>query len=76
MVIDFFILFICLEINRNMEIFRGQNFLQFVERFKTDEDCIIYFSEIKRENVYICLKCGHTKYQEYGKHSHLCNYCI
>jgi transposase-like protein len=58
-----------------MEIFRGQNLLQFAERFKTDEDCIIYLSEIKWESGYVCRKCGHTKYQERKNHSRTCNLC-
>jgi transposase-like protein len=58
-----------------MEIFRGQNLLQFAERFKTDEDCAIYLSEIKWENGYVCRKCGHTKYQERKNHSRTCNLC-
>lgn len=58
-----------------MEIFKGQNLLQFAERFKTDEDCMIYLSEIKWENGYTCRKCGHTKYQERKNHSRTCNHC-
>jgi len=58
-----------------MEIFRGQNLIQFAERFKTDEDCIIYLSGIKWENGYSCRKCGHTKYQERRNHSRTCNHC-
>jgi transposase-like protein len=58
-----------------MEIFRGQNLLQFAERFKTDEDCLIYLSEIKWESGYVCRKCGHTKYQERKNHSRTCNHC-
>lgn len=58
-----------------MEIFKGQNLLEFAERFKTDEDCKKYLSEIKWEDGYICRKCGHTKYQERKNHSRTCNYC-
>jgi transposase-like protein len=58
-----------------MEIFKGQNLLEFAERFKTDEDCKKYLSEIKWENGYKCRKCGHTKYQERKNHSRTCNYC-
>jgi hypothetical protein len=45
-----------------MEIFRGQNLIQFTERLKTDEDCEIYLSEIKWETGFVCRKWGHTKY--------------
>jgi len=58
-----------------MEIFKGQNLLEFAERFKTDEDCKKYLSEIKWESGYKCRKCGHTKYQERKNHSRTCNYC-
>jgi hypothetical protein len=30
-----------------MEIFRGQNLIEFAERFKTDEDCKKYLYKIK-----------------------------
>lgn len=58
-----------------MEIFKGQNLIQFAERFKSDEDCKIYLSEIKWENGFVCRKCGHTKYQERKTHSRTCNLC-
>lgn len=58
-----------------MEIFRGQNLIQFAERFKTDEDCIMYLSEIKWENGYTCRKCGRSKYQVRKNHSRTCNHC-
>ncbi len=37
-----------------MEIFKGQNLIQFAERFKSDEDCKIYLSEIKWKNGFVC----------------------
>ena len=58
-----------------MEIFKGQNLLEFAERFKTDEDCKKYLSAIKWERGYVCRKCGHVKYQERKNHSRTCNYC-
>lgn len=58
-----------------MEIFEGQNILEFAEHFKTDEDCIKYLSKLKWENGYICRKCGHKKYQERKNHSRTCNHC-
>jgi len=58
-----------------MEIFKGQNLIQFAERFKSDEDCKIYLSEIKWENGFVCRKCVHTKYQERKNHSRTCNLC-
>lgn len=58
-----------------MEIFKGQNLLDFAERFKTDMDCKQYLSEIKWINGYICLKCNHTKSQVRKDYSRTCNIC-
>lgn len=44
-----------------MEIFKGQNLLEFAERFRTDEDSKKYLSEIKWGRGYVCRKCGHVK---------------
>lgn len=30
-----------------MDIFKGQNLLEFSDRFKSDEDCMLYLSGIK-----------------------------
>jgi len=58
-----------------MEIFRGQNLLQFSDRFKTDQDCKSYLSEIKWSNGYCCRKCSHTKCQIRKDFSRTCNRC-
>lgn len=58
-----------------MEIFKGQNLIEFAERFKTDLDCKKYLSEIKWSERYVCRKCGHTKSQERRDHSRTCNIC-
>ena len=58
-----------------MEIFRGQNLIEFAERFKTDEDCKKYLSEIKWTERYVCRKCGHTKSQIRKDFSRTCNIC-
>lgn len=58
-----------------MEIFRGQNLIEFAERFKTDEDCKKYLSEIKWAEHYACRKCGHTKSQVRKDFSRTCNIC-
>ena len=39
-----------------MEIFKGQNLLEFSDRFKTDEDCKEYLAFLKSKNGYKCLK--------------------
>ena len=59
-----------------MDIFKGQNLLEFAERFKTDEDCKEYLAELKKKEGYQCLKCGHTKFQERKDFSRVCNICV
>jgi hypothetical protein len=44
-----------------MELFQGQNLLEFAERFKTDLDCKEYLSEMKWKDACVCVKCGHKK---------------
>ncbi|MFN8266669.1 MAG: IS1595 family transposase [Chitinophagales bacterium] len=58
-----------------MEIFKGQNLLEFAERFKTDLDCKEYLASIKWENSYCCRKCGHKKFQIRKDFSRTCNIC-
>ncbi len=43
-----------------MELFRGQNLIEFSKRFKTDEDCKEYLAKIKGENEYKCVKCEYS----------------
>jgi len=47
-----------------MEIFKGQNLIEFSARFKTEKDCKRYSAEMKWKDGYSCRKCGHIKYQE------------
>lgn len=58
-----------------MNIYEGQNLLKFCDRFKTDEDCKKYLSEIKWKEGYKCLKCGHLKYQVRKDYARTCNIC-
>lgn len=58
-----------------MEIFRGQNLIEFVERFNTDKKCKEYLSEIKWSKGYICRKCKHTENQIRKDYSRTCNIC-
>lgn len=44
-----------------MEIFKGQNLIEFTERFKTDNDCKEYLAGIKWSEGYTCRRCKHTK---------------
>lgn len=58
-----------------MNIFRGQNLLEFAERFKSDLDCEEYLASIKWQDGYCCRKCGHKKYQIRKDLSRTCNIC-
>lgn len=58
-----------------MEIFRGQNIIEFTERFKTNEDCKKYLSELKWSAHYSCRKCNHVKSQIRKDFSRTCNIC-
>ena len=58
-----------------MNIFKGQNLIEFAERFKTDEYCKEYLSILKWEEGYICRKCGHKKSQVRKDFSRTCNIC-
>ena|GEM_PF-2458275 len=46
-----------------MDVFKGQNLLEFSDRFKTDEDCKKYLASVKSGIRYKCLKCNHTACQ-------------
>lgn len=58
-----------------MDIFKGQNLIEFSEHFKTDEDYKKYLSELKWESGFKCRKCGHTKSQVRKDFSRTCNIC-
>lgn len=58
-----------------MEIFKGEELLEFTIRFSTDKDCLKYLSEIKWENGFECKKCQHTKFSERTKHERCCTLC-
>ena len=58
-----------------MDIFKGQNLLEFSERFKTDLDCKEYLSAPKLKEGYKCRKCGHAGSQVRKDFSRTCNIC-
>ena len=58
-----------------MDIFKGQNLLEFSEQFKTNEDCKSYLSEIKWGNDFHCRKCKHMAFQQRKDYSRTCNKC-
>src|SRR5660398_219502 len=58
-----------------MNIFKGQNLLEFSDRFKSDEACKEYLAGIKWNDGFECRKCGHKKYQVRKDFSRTCNVC-
>ena len=58
-----------------MDVFKGQNLLEFSDRFKTDEDCKKYLVNIKWKDGFECTKCGHKKSQIRKDLSRTCNIC-
>lgn len=58
-----------------MDIFKGQNLLEFSDRFKTDADCKEYLANLKNKDGYKCLKCGHGGHQKRKDFSRVCNLC-
>ncbi len=58
-----------------MDIFKGQNLLEFSDRFKTDEDCKEYLGALKQKTSYNCLKCNHYACQVRKDFARQCNVC-
>ena len=58
-----------------MDLFKGQNLIEFAERFKTNEDCIEYLAYLKWSEGYKCVKCGHSGSQIRANSSRTCNKC-
>ncbi|MCX2679115.1 IS1595 family transposase, partial [Galbibacter sp. EGI 63066] len=58
-----------------MDIFKGQNLLEFSDRFKTDGDCKEYLASIKAKIAYKCTRCNHNAYQNRKGFSRQCNIC-
>ena len=56
--------------------FKSLSLFEFQERFKSSEDCLIYLSELKWKDRYVCRKCNH-KHSCAGKalHSRQCTSC-
>ncbi len=46
-----------------MELFKGQNLIEFSERFKTDEDGKEYLANSKWNADFNCVKCDHSASQ-------------
>ena len=58
-----------------MDIFKGQNLLEFSEHFKTDLDCKEYLAVLKWKDGFKCRKCDHGGCQVRKDFSRTCNIC-
>jgi len=58
-----------------MELFKGQNLLEFAEYFKTDLNCKEYLANIKWEKGFECVKCRNKTSQIRKDYSRTCNRC-
>ena len=56
-----------------MNVFFGQNLIEFTERFKMDQDYLDYLLELKWINGFICIKCGDKGNQEHKNKVRVCN---
>lgn len=56
--------------------YKSLTIFEFQEKFKNDEDCLEYLSNIKWSNGFTCKKCGHGNYcQGNGKYTRQCTSC-
>lgn len=55
--------------------FKGENFVEFIERFSNDLDCKSYLADIKWRDGFVCKKCGHQKYSLRKDHTRSCTLC-
>lgn len=58
-----------------MDVFKGQNLLEFSDRFKTELDCKEYLAAIKWKDGFKCVKCKHGLAQVRKDFSRTCNIC-
>lgn len=58
-----------------MDIFKGEDLLEFTTRFNSEESCRAYLAGIKWDSGYKCVKCGYGKSQTRKDHSRTCNKC-
>lgn len=58
-----------------MDIFKGQELIEFSRRFQTELDCKKYLSELKWNDGFTCRKCGHQGSQIRKDCARTCNKC-
>ena len=56
--------------------FKGENIIEYSDRFPDDHSCLLYLSEQRWSNGFTCIKCGHTKFTVRKKNLAMdCNRC-
>lgn len=70
-----YLTWISLKIGISWIFSRGQNLLEFSDRFKMDADCKEYLADLKNKDGYKYLKCGHGGHQKRKDFSRACNLC-
>lgn len=58
-----------------MDVFKGENILDFAKGFPDDGSCKAYLAQIKWGDGFICPKCGHDKGCEKTGHRYHCYSC-
>jgi len=57
-------------------MFKGENILEFTDKFHNDKSCLSYLADIKWSEGYKCPKCGHDKFTIRKKNlARDCNRC-
>jgi predicted RNA-binding Zn-ribbon protein involved in translation (DUF1610 family) len=58
-----------------MNIFKGQNILNFAEEFPDDDSCKAYLAALKWSDGFVCPKCEHPKGCKKAGHKYHCYSC-
>ncbi len=58
-----------------MEQFTGQSILNFIKELPDDDACKAYLANIKWQDGFVCMKCGHTKGCEKSGYKYQCYGC-
>ena len=58
-----------------MEVFKGQNILNFIKELPDDDACKAYLAKMKWQDGFTCAKCGHTKGCEKAGYKYQCYNC-
>jgi transposase-like protein len=64
------------KISNNIEKYTGQDVFNFMDKFKTDEECIAYLAYYKWKDGFTCPKCTHKEcYEGQKAYTKVCKSC-